>query len=198
MILKTYDIFKNLLRLAFTTQLGIISGHHQLRRHQRHERARPLPDVTIRPMASERRQAAVDLEDVVKDLLELLCVEELRRSPPAGSTAEPQVRVRASFVDLDPKPPHAPFLNDFKSHGRCRDTKPFGVAGPIKSALKYIRFTLRLHEDEVILDGWVKPLGEEVGRAMRTVIEKCCLRGSWLGRHELFNHAPQLANAMLD
>ena len=46
--------------------------------------------------------------------------------------------------------------------------------------------------------------GEEPGRAMQAYIVggevgACCLRGRGLslGRHELFNHAPQLANVLL-
>jgi hypothetical protein len=101
--------------------MGIISGHQRASKGIiGHERTRPLPDETMRPMASELRKAPVEPKHVIEDLVELICVEELRRSLPAGSTLEPQVRVPAPFVDLDPKPPHAPFRNDFKSHGRCR------------------------------------------------------------------------------
>mgnify|MGYP001178314804 FL=1 len=66
-----------------------------------------------------------------------------------------------------------------------------------------------LHEVEVFFGGGGEGGGEEFGRAMQAAIvaeivggevgATACLRGRGpsLGRHELFNHAPQLANVLL-
>ena len=142
--------------------MGIISGH------QRAEviSGRALRDDTTRSKASERRSVMVDPKHVIEDLVVLLLVEELLCSLPAVSTTEPQVRVPFSFVDLDPKYPHAPVLNDFKSLVGCNDLKLDGVAGTVKDVLNFIHCTRLLHEGHVILDGWGDLLGEECGRAM--------------------------------
>ena len=60
------------------------------------------------PEAVSIAHLPVDPKHVIEDLVELLCVEEQRRSLPAGSTPESQVRVPASFLPFWISTPHLP------------------------------------------------------------------------------------------